>query len=78
MINDVMCTFQNKPLPAYQIRVRKTAKIRNQYNQVPHLTLKKTKSQKDITNNSQEVRPFLAGDHKAAMNRRESMTNTSK
>ena len=37
---------------------------------------KQDKVTKDITNNSQEVKSFLAGDHKAAMNRRESMTNT--
>ena len=30
----------------------------------------------NITNKSQEVSPFPAGDHKAAMNRRVSMTNT--
>ena len=29
-----------------------------------------------ITNKSQEVSPFPAGDHKAAMNRRENMRNT--
>ena len=42
--------------------VRKTAKIRNQYNQVPHLTQDTTwesdKSQLDITNKTQEVSPF--------------------
>ena len=37
---------------------------------------KVTKSQLDIINKSEEVSPFPAGDHKAAMNRRESMTNT--
>ena len=37
---------------------------------------KVTKLQLNITNKSQEVSPFQAGDHKAAMNRRESMTNT--
>ena len=58
---------------------RKAAKIRNRYNQVPHLTQDTTwESDKktNITNNSQDVSPFPAGDHKAAMNRRESMTNT--
>ena len=30
----------------------------------------------NITNKSQEVSPFPSGDHKAAMNRSESMTNT--
>ena len=56
------------------IRVRKRAKIRNRYNQVPHLTQdtngKVTDSQLDITNESQEVSPFTAGDHKASINRR--------
>ena len=51
-----------------QIKVRKGAKIRNRYNQVPHLTQdtnwKVTNSQLDTTNESQD-RPFPAGDHKA-------------
>ena len=55
-------------------------KIRKRYNQVPHLTqdttCKSDKNTINITNKSQEVSPFLAGDHKAAMNRRESMRNT--
>ena len=53
---------------------RKRAKIRNRYNQAPHLTQdtdgKVITSQLDITNESQEVRPFPAGDHKASTNRR--------
>ena len=56
----------------------KTASVRNQYNQVPHLTQDTTwerdKSQLDITNKSKEISLFPAGDHKAAINRRESMT----
>ena len=56
------------------IKVSKGAKIRNRYNQVPHLTQdtngKVTNSQLDATNESQEVSPFLAGDHKAYINRR--------
>ena len=56
------------------IKVRKRAKIRNRYNQAPHLTQdtngKVTTSQLDITNESQEVSPFPAGDHKASTNRR--------
>ena len=51
----------------------KGAKFRNQYNQVPHLTQdtngKVTNSQLDTTNESQEVSPFPAGDHKAHINR---------
>ena len=35
-----------------------------------------TKTQFNITNESQDVSPLPAGDHRAAMNRRESMTNT--
>ena len=51
------------------VKVSKGAKIRNRYNQVPHLTQdtngKVTNSQLDTTNESQEVSPFLAGYHKA-------------
>ena len=54
-------------------KVSKGAKIRNQYNQVPHLTQesigKVTNSQLDTTNKSQEISPFPAGDHKAHINR---------
>ena len=56
--------------------VSKGAKIRNRYNQVPHLTQdtneKVTNSQLDNTNESQEISPFPAGDHKAhtCINRR--------
>ena len=50
-------------------KVSKGAKIRNRYNQIPHLTQdtngKVTNSQLDTTNESQEVSPFPAGDHKA-------------
>ena len=53
-------------------KVSKGAKIMNRYNQVPHLTQdtngKVTNSQLYITNGSQEVSPFLAGDHKAHIN----------
>ena len=53
--------------------VKKREKIRNRYNQVPHLTQdtngKVTNSQLDITNESQEVSPFPAGDHKAPINK---------
>ena len=56
------------------------AKIRKRYNQVPQLnqdtTWESNKNTINITNKSQEVSPFPAGDHKAAMNRRESKTNT--
>ena len=53
------------------VKVRKMAKIRNWYNQVPHLTQDTTwesnKTTINITNKSQEVSPFPSGDHKAAM-----------
>ena len=56
------------------IELIKGAKIRNRYNQVPHLTQdtngKVTNSQLDTTNESQEVNPFPAGDHKVSINRR--------
>ena len=73
-----MCSPSPSPL-LYKIRfceikVSKGAKIRNRYNQVPHLTQdtngKVTNSQLDTTNESQEVSPFPAGDHKAHINRR--------
>ena len=56
------------------IRVRKMAKIRHRYNHPPPLTQdtngKVTTSQLGITNESQEVSPFPAGDHKASITRR--------
>ena len=61
------------------IKVRKTAKIRKRYKQVSHLsqdtTSESNKNTINITNKSQGVSP-TAGNHKAAMNRRESMRNT--
>ena len=55
-------------------KISKGAKIRNRYSQVSHLTQdtngKVTNSQLDTTNESQEVSPFPAGDHKAHINRR--------
>ena len=66
------------PFSAFEIKrtdiVSKDAKIRNRYNQVPHLTQdtngKVTNSHLDTTNESQEVSPFPAGDHKAHIDRR--------
>ena len=52
-----------------QCKVSKGAKTRNRYNQEPHLIQdtngKMTNSQLDTTNESQEISPFPAGDHKA-------------
>ena len=68
-------TMHNKNFTQAEIRaiVSKGAKIRNRYNQVPHLTQdtngKVTNSQLDTTNQSQEVSSFPAGDHKAHINR---------
>ena len=63
---------QGQQTPLYE--VSKSAKIRNRYNQVPHMTQdtngKVTNSQLETTNESQEVSPFPAGDHKAHINRR--------
>ena len=56
------------------LKVNKVAKIRSRYNQVPHPTQdtngKVTDSHLDNTNESQEVSPFPAGDHKTQINRR--------
>ena len=60
-------------------KVKKKAKIRHQYNQVPHLTRStiwesdKT-TRKHYTQESQEISPLsplTAGDHKAARNRQD-------
>ena len=63
----------NSQLYLLLLKVSNGAKIRNQYNQVPHVTQdnngKVTNSQLDATNKSQEVSPFPAGDHKAHINR---------
>ena len=68
-----MDTLRERKMSNSMRKVRKRAKIRNQYNQVPHLTHdtngKVTTSQIDITNESQEVSPFPAGNHEASTNR---------
>ena len=67
---EITCRSSNGSL----MKVSKGAKIRNRYNQVPRLTQdtkgKVTNSQLDTTNESQDVRPFPAGDHEAHINRR--------
>ena len=84
IFNKLNCQFCLEPLEFISnlskhvlviiIKVSKGAKIRNRYNQVPHLTQdtngKVTYSQLDTTNDSQEASPFPAGDHKAHINRR--------
>ena len=63
-------------------KVSKGAKIRNRYNQIPHLTQdtngKVTNSQLYKTNESQEVSPFPSGDHKAQINRRAQRQNNTR
>ena len=57
----------------YCMKISKSAKIMYRYNQVPYPTQdtngKVTNSQIDTTNESQDVSPFPAGDHKAQINR---------
>ena len=64
-----------------QLKWRKTTRISNKYNQVPHLSQDtqwgSNKITIDLKNKSQEVSPFPSGDNKAAMNRRESMASKS-
>ena len=64
------------------VKVRKKAKIRNRYNQVPYLTMdtngRVTNSHLDITNESQGISPFPTGDHKASINRRTQKHNKHK
>ena len=62
-------------------KVSKGAKIQKRYNQEPRLTQdtdgKVINSQLNTTNESQEVIPFPAGDHKAHINRRaQNIANT--
>ena len=68
------CTLNHAFENGLPTKVSKGAKIRNRYNQVPHLTQdtngKVTNSQLDTTKESQKVIPFPAGDHKAHINRR--------
>ena len=70
-------TYTIEITPYYDSKSKKGAQFRKRYNQVPHQTQDTTwesnKNTINITNKSQEVSPFSAGDHKAAMNRRKSM-----
>ena len=55
---------------SYLIKVRQMIKIRNRYNQAPHLTQdtngKVTATQLDFTYESHGVSPYPVGDHKAS------------
>ena len=63
-------------------KVSKGAKIKSRYNKVPHLTQdtngKVTNSQLYATNESQDVSPYPAGDHKVQINRRAKRHNKHK
>ena len=57
----------------HYFKVSKGAKIRNRYNQVPHLTQDtngKVTSSQQTNKREPRGRPFPAGDHKAHINRR--------
>ena len=68
--NNINTTILDKLKKSQRHKVRKRANFRNRYNQASHLTQdtngKVTKSQLDITNESQEVSPFQASDQKAS------------
>ena len=77
-----LCLYVQKIVMLINDKVSKVAKIGNRYNQVPHPTQdtngKVTNSQLDTTNETQEVSPFPAGDHKAQINRRAQRHNNHK
>ena len=64
------------------LKVRKKAKIRNRYNQVPHLTQNTEwesykNTRKHHIQKSQEVSPSPTGDHKASTNKHLVMAKTN-
>ena len=67
----------------FWLQVRKKAKIRKRYNQLPNLTQVTTwesdkNTRKHHIQDSEEDSPFPAGGHKAAMNKHDSMTCNKK
>ena len=71
----------NLTLISNVVQSRMKAKIRNRYDQVSHLSQVTTwendkNTRKHCTQESQEVSPFPAGDHKTARKRQDSMTDT--
>ena len=77
------CHMESMPIKDRRlIKVNKGAKIRKRYNQVSKLTQdtngKVTNSQLYTTNESQEISPFTASDHKAQINRRAQRHNKHK
>ena len=64
----IVCTLNRstKDSETYHINVRKKEKIRNRYNQIPHLTQKVIKHKKTSHIKAPyEVSPFSAGEHTA-------------
>ena len=55
---------------------KKNAKIRNRYNQVPHLTQDTIREVTKTQGNISAKARLLTGDHKAARNRQDSMVKT--
>ena len=71
---DVLGGISSEYMVHVPVNVRKNAKIRSRYNQVPHLTQgtaweSDKNTRKHHIQQSQGVSPFPAGDHRAAMNR---------
>ena len=71
----------DQEMPQLQITVQSKAKIRNRYNQVPHLTRDTAWKLTKYTNQpnsqeSQKVSHFPAGDHKAARKTQDGITKT--
>ena len=79
MVFSSLFNFWYSILKANSLKVKRTALIRKRYNQAPPLSqdtrLESNKNTINITKKSQEVSPFPAGEHNAAMNRREGMRN---
>ena len=77
--NNVKCTkYETVTINARCIMYIKEIqkRKRRQRSGIPHLVQDTTWESDELTNKSQEVGHSPAGDHKAAMNRRESMTDT--
>ena len=68
----ILCFYKSKKWDKDQESIQSRTTLDPGY----HMGKYKKKTQFITTNESQEVSPFPAGDHKAAMNRRENMTNT--
>ena len=78
--SELFAKLETTLITVQQNKVRKQAKIRKRFNQIPHLALDIIlESDKNIRKRhiqeSQEVIPFPTGDHKAARNRQNSITD---